>query len=387
MAKRQPRVIRYGNDLYRKIAHPGANSPLNVTYWNVWIAMVLTDAFGGDWEKMIGALRNEGKRLYQRDALEGLLNHMRMLRQTLSEAGLNIADILKEADASFLKSQKTKARRKILEMGFRSKERSAWMINTPRKLCKEKAMRGQWDRFPVGPESYAYSLEGLYKSSGYYSENQSFALEGRLSSFVEKHEARASHAELFALYRSFLTVVVDKMDMVDDSFGVVGDLYEEVFEKYFRLDRTAFDMEPVDFFLDFIELIIWEDYGGTHRHQPDFFAGLSASEVPVVEYILQEEWDELNKLELQYQAEKALTMLGLLYVQHRFFDKFVPMAEAMGVRHWERITRMANMAEKHRKYDLALAVFEACLGPGSHEKFLRKEYKELKSRLDSKGNS
>jgi hypothetical protein len=42
---------------------------------------------------------------------------------------------------------------------------------------------------------------------------------------------------------------------------------------------------------------------------------------------------------------------------------------------------MSEMAEKHGRYDLALAVYEACLGLGSQEKFLREKYQELKSRL------
>ncbi len=73
----------------------------------------------------------------------------------------------------------------------------------------------------------------------------------------------------------------------------------------------------------------------------------------------------------------------MLYTQQQMFDKFVPVAKEMGTRAWERITTMSEMAEKHGRYDLALAVYEACLGPGSHDKFLRKKYKELKSRLGS----
>ena len=82
--------------------------------------------------------------------------------------------------------------------------------------------------------------------------------------------------------------------------------------------------------------------------------------------------------------ENALSMLGMLYVQHKLFDKFVPTAKVMGTRHWERITTMSEKAEKHKKYDLALAVYEACLGPGLHENYLRKKYEELKSKLSSK---
>lgn len=141
---------------------------------------------------------------------------------------------------------------------------------------------------------------------------------------------------------------------------------------------------PLEILLqDLIELMIWEDYAGTDTGEPIFFAGLASHEVPLVESILQEQWDELRELELDYQAEEALTMLGMLYQQQQIFDKFVPMAKAMGTRQWKRITTMSEMAEKHGRYDLALAVYEACLGPGFHEKFLREKYEGLKSRLGS----
>jgi len=224
-------------------------------------------------------------------------------------------------------------------------------------------------------------LERRYKSKGYYSENRSFDLEEKLSAFIKKQESRASLAKRFALYRAFLTVVVEKMNMVDDSFGIVGELYQEVFQKYYHLDRTKLDMQPSDFFRDLLELLIWEDYGFTYEEQPDFFASLISSEVPVAESILQQQWEELSELEIEYQAEKALTMLGMLNVQHQCFDNFVSLAKVMGTRHWQRITSMSEMAEKHQQYDLALAVYEACLQPGEHKKFLSGKYNKLKRRL------
>jgi hypothetical protein len=104
------------------------------------------------------------------------------------------------------------------------------MIHIPRREREARAMRGYWEHFPVSPKEYSDALESRYKTSGWYSENQSFALERKLSSFLEKREARSSLPELFALYRAFLTIVVEKMDMVDDSYGVIGTLYQEVFE-------------------------------------------------------------------------------------------------------------------------------------------------------------
>jgi hypothetical protein len=88
-----------------------------------------------------------------------------------------------------------------------------------------------------------------------------------------------------------------------------------------------------------------------------------------------------DTLELVYQSEEALTMLGLLYAQQEMFEQFVPAAGAMGTRQWQRITIFAVAAEKHQRYDLALAVDEACLKPGMHEAYLREKYEKLKSRI------
>ena len=376
------RVIHYGNDPYCEIPYPNATGSFQVTYWDLWFAIVLKQDFGGDWAKMTDGIRENLSRPISLDyAFEGFVNHMHLLRQALDEAELSVGDILQEAGEDVIKTQKAKARGKILEMHYQEKEKSAWMIETPRKQHVDRAMRGHWDDFPINPEDHAESLARRYKSSGYYNKHQSFTLEGKLSSFVEKRETRASHDELLALYRAFLTVVVEKMNMVDDSFGVIGDLYQEVFEKYCRLDRAKLDIEPEAFLLDLVELMIWEDYAGTSEYQPDLFAGFSQAEVPLVESLLEKAWEELSELELVYHAEKALTMLGMLYVQQRIYDQFVPMAERMGTRAWRRITSMAEMAEKRRKKDLAMAVYEACLGPGSHETFLREKYEELKARL------
>jgi hypothetical protein len=140
-------------------------------------------------------------------------------------------------------------------------------------------------------------------------------------------------------------------------------------------------MPLADFFQDWIELLIWEDYGFTDQEQPAFFAGLAPAEASLVEAILRTQWDELSKLDLDYQSENALTMLGMLCTQQRMFDRFLDLARAMGTRAWQRITTMSEMAEKCKRYDLAVGVYEACMGPGMHQEFLQKKYAELQGRL------
>jgi hypothetical protein len=380
MAATRRRKTIYGNDLYRELTTPGKGQPFRVTYWDLWIGLVLDAQFGGNWDELIDHFRAKRKEHYHRDEVEGLLNHVRLLRQALALEGMTIADLLTGADPAFLKTQVRKARRKILEMGFRNREKSTWMIDTPRKQREERAMRGYWNHFPVSPDAYAGPLEGQYKTSGYYSERQSWDLERTLSRFLEKHEQDASLPQLFALYRAFLTVVVEQMGLVDDSFGVIGQLCGQVFDGYVGLDWREIELPPALFFQDLIEFIIWEDYAFTWKRDRVFLAGLDSEQVPLVESIVRSQWEELAALELEYPAEKALNLLGMLYTEQRMFDRFVPLAKQMGSRAWERITTMAEMAERHGRHDLALAVYEACLEPGMHEGFLRKRYKQLRDR-------
>ena len=103
----------------------------------------------------------------------------------------------------------------------------------------------------------------------------------------------------------------------------------------------------------------------------------------MAENILRAQWHELSDLGLEYEAEKALTLLGMLNTQQKQFDHFVDLARQMGSRQWQRITSMSAMAEKHRRYDLALAVYEAGLEPGQPEAYLCKQYAELQERLQN----
>jgi hypothetical protein len=179
------------------------------------------------------------------------------------------------------------------------------MVHTPRQQREERAMRGYWGRFPVFPDEYAGALDRQYKTSGWYSEDESFGLSRMLSAFVRKDDARASLPQLFALYRAFLTVVIEKMGYVDDSYGVIGETYGSVFGKYVRLDWRELDMPPSVFFEDLIELIIWEDYAFTWKRERPFLASIPPTQVPSVESILQEQWDELGALGLEYKSEEA----------------------------------------------------------------------------------
>ncbi|MEW6405044.1 MAG: hypothetical protein AB1649_24880 [Chloroflexota bacterium] len=376
-------VMPDGNELYREVILPNAHV-FSITYWGLWIAILLSSQFGGDWDAMLDYFREHTQALsWQRDQAEGIVNHLLLFRQALEHAGLLPDALLTNADPDFLKKQKAKAKRKLLEFGFKEHEKSAWMIETPRRQRKLRALRGHWRKFPVSPLTFASDLAAIFKTGKYYLEEESFKLERKLSGFLDKKVAHLHAPGQLALYRSFLTVVIENMDGVDDSYGVIGDLYESVFETYSRLDRTQINLPTEIYFLDLLELLVWEDYAFTDNSLPGFFSSLSKSEAILAESILRQQWQELGDLGLGYQSQEALTMLGLLYAQQTIFDQFIPIAEEMGTSAWTRITLLSGAAEKHKRYDLALGVYEACLRPGMHEDYLRKEYEKLKERIQN----
>jgi hypothetical protein len=371
-----------GNNPYREIILPDKRV-FSATYWDLWISILLAAQFGGDWELLLNHFREQTRTpSWQRDHAEGVVNHLLHLRRTLEKAGLTTDDLLKSATLDFLKKQKSKAKRKLLEFSIKEEERSRWMIETPRRQRNFRALRGYWEKYSVSPLIFASDLAAIFKTGKYYLESESFKLERKLSNFLTKKELHLDVPSQLALYRAFLTVVLENMNGVDDSYGVIGELYECVFETYYQLDRAQINMPPEIYFQDLLELLIWEDYAFTYRNQPNFFASLSKSEALLVEAVLHQQWRELGDLELDYQSQEALTMLGALYAEQAMFDRFISIAKEMGSKAWKRITALAGAAEKHKQYDLALCVYEACLEPGRHEGYLRKEFEQLKERIE-----
>ncbi len=363
----------------------GDGQPIRLTYWDLWLLITLFQRFNGDWDLLAEHFRVKAKSGgFESDHAEGLLNHLRHLRQALDNAGLLAAGVFACLDAAMVKANKAKAKRKVLELQFQEHESSQWMIETPRWQREKRAMHGYWEHFPVSPAAYADGIAAIFKPGKLYEEDESFKLERRLTAFLEQYEDKVDEASLFALYRAYLTVLLDKMNQVDDSYGVIGQGYESVFEAYYQLDRANLALTPEIFFQDLLELLIWEDYAFTYQKQPDFFASLAEQDVPLVEAILRQEWHELAEMELTYKSEKALTMLGLLYAQQKMFDRYLEIARQMGSREWQRVTRLSEAAEASGQNDLALAVYEASLGPGRHERYLRESYEKLKLRIQAK---
>jgi hypothetical protein len=352
---------------------------LTFSYWDLWFALVADADFEGSWERFVEHLQAQKAKGMARDLVERKLSHLRALQQRLRQAGVERSDMLGQADRSPVALRR--ARHQVLERAPRASAWSDAMRHTPRQRHYAYALRGFWPCFPVSPASYAERLAAQFHTHRWFSANQSFGLARKLDAFVEEVASRlrqAQYAQAQAMLRAFLTVVIELMEVADDSFGCLGDSFRDGFAKYLALPRDETGMEAMVFFHDLLTLLIWEDYGLTYEQTDGYFAGLTPNEGDLcIEYV-QQQMQALQADDLDYQYEEALTLLGQIVAEQHRCERFEALARDMGTRQWKRIVVLADRAVKQRKRPLAIAVFEAALSPGMHEGFLRQKYEQLK---------
>lgn len=240
-------------------------------------------------------------------------------------------------------------------------------------------MRGFWPSFPVSPASYAVQLASRFQTRRWFSASQSSRIADQLDEFVkvvigELHADQPAQAML----RAFLTVVIELMEVADDSYGSLGDSLHDGFAHYVSIPLEETGMEETVFYYDLLTLLIWEDYGLIDDQIDGYFERLTSEAGDLCMDYLRQQIEEFKDDDLDYQAEKALTWLGHMAAELNRFERFEELAEEMGTREWQRIIVLADRAVKKRKQQLAATVFEAALSPVMHERFLREKYEQLK---------
>jgi hypothetical protein len=352
---------------------------LALSYWDLWFVLVVDADFAGSWERFVAYLRSQKATGVGRDVAERKLSHLRNLQERLRQAGVELRNILGQADRS--PAVLRRARHQVLERTPRESEWSEAMRSTPKQRRYAHALRGFWSCFPVSPHTYAERLAAQFHTRGWFSKHQSFGIARKLDAFVDgvsSLSTQGQYAQAHARLRAFLTVVIELMEVVDDSFGCLGDSFRNGFAQYLAMPLDATGIDARVFFHDLLTLLIWEDYGLTYEQTEGYFAGLTPEKGDLCIDYVQQQIQELQDDDLDYQAEEALTLLGQVVAEQHRFDRFEALARHMGTRHWKRIIVLADQAVKQRKRPLAVAVFEAALSPGVHEGFLRQKYEQLK---------
>ena len=154
--------------------------------------------------------------------------------------------------------------KQVLKRDPREHEWSEAMRYTPRERRYAHAMRGFWPLFPVSPEPYAVELASRFHTRRWLTASQSSRIADRLDKFVEQADRERhddQHAQAQAMLRAFLTVVIELMEIADDSYGSLGDSFHGGFAHYLAIPLKATGIDDMVFFHDLLTLLIWEDYG------------------------------------------------------------------------------------------------------------------------------
>jgi hypothetical protein len=351
---------------------------LALSYWDLWFALVADADFDGSWDRFVAHLQWQKKQGGASRLAERKLSHLRDLQRRLRQADVEISAIVAQIDQ--LPVELRRARNQVLTREPREYEWSDAMRHTPRQRHYAHALRGFWPFFPVSPASYAERLASQFTTRGWFSENQSFGLARKLDTFLDDVASLIHHdkyAQAQAMLRAFLTVVIELMEVADDSYGCIGDSFHGGFATYLALPLHETGIEAMVFFHDLLTLLIWEDYGLTYDQTARYFERLTPAEGDLCLDYVRRQMRELKEDDLDYQDEHALTLLGQVAAEQNRFELFEELAKAMGTREWKRIIVLADRAIKKRKCKLAVTVLEAALSPGRHEGFLRKKYEQL----------
>jgi hypothetical protein len=368
-----------GNDLAFTLP-TSKGKALDLSYWDLWFALVAVRDFGGDLDRLAKRIKNETGFFYDRDSIERKRWHLRDLKRRLEEASATPPQIVNTA-GDLAKTEMRRALTKVKASCDREQEWSVPMRNTPRKWRFEHALRGYWPRFPVSPEPYAKKIGSHFKTKGFYSEDMSFGISRTLDRYTEegaKLLEAGKAAEALALLRGWMTVVLELMAKADDSCGSIGMSFDEGFAAYLKIPLDKSGIDETVFSPDLLDFLIWEDYGLTDDQIEGYFKGLNEGQADLCIKHLRHEVAALLEDDLEDQSEEALTLLGQVIAEQERFDEFEDVARQMGSRAWRRIVRLVDRAMKRRKKPLALKVFEAAMTKGDHLDFLKEKYEKLK---------
>ena len=295
----QVKTIIQGPELWRRIG------PHSFCYWDRWflrLALAERDGFDG-----LGAFFEDRRRrlpFEQRDA-EIKLAHLADLRLRLQDADLSPADVLGAEDAADPKLEK-KARTKIFDQ--HASYHTPPMIYRPGVILKARARYGYWPRFPVSPVEYARRLYTLVEAKPYFNGMAAMGLAMRLQKRIERADKPSlPAAQRLALFRAAATVCVMGMDRADESFGALGQTFEQIWIEYLGVPLDAAGIDSGVFYRDLVEFIVWEDYGLVGDVTP-YFASLPPGPALQADKILKATIALVTSLGFEYEAQKAVNL-------------------------------------------------------------------------------
>ncbi len=201
---------------------------VELSHWDLWFVVVMSSLSGGKRE-LVELLKS------RRHDVEAKLSHLLDLESRLIAGGVSHADVLQGV---------TVDRALLRKAGDKVIEQSAWrptqaMIDTPRKLLRDRAMRGHWPKFLVEPATCERAFDRFCRPEGDYG----WRFTPLLAHTVERTWGDGRHVE----HR------LEQRDVVGDGLGaqlvllvdvVVGVLGPDVHHPHFSEEGT--EVRPND---------------------------------------------------------------------------------------------------------------------------------------------
>jgi hypothetical protein len=267
-------------------------------HWDRWLLrLALTEADG--LRGMARQFRKRGAKDGRRASAEALQAQALNLDERLAGLGLRPTDVLDQVEQTS-KWLHDKAFRRVWHAS--SIRETCAMRQTPRAVLRERALRGNWNRFTVSPAPFASELAAILGNDRYDYRTTGVVV-GLLHTASRRMllAARADPDRL-AVHRAVLTVAIDAMEQVDDSHAEMAEFFRTHERPYRELIRAR--AESRELWRDLLDLVIWEDYGlfdgidDFLRELPEAYADIAIRELASI-------IAELRRAGLEYQLEKA----------------------------------------------------------------------------------
>ncbi|MBE7483651.1 MAG: hypothetical protein HS104_27190 [Polyangiaceae bacterium] len=340
---------------------------VELCHWDLWFLVVICDLSGG--KRELVALLEGHRRCHDAEAK---LSHLLDLETRLTAGGVSHDEVLDgvTVDRALLR----KARNKVIEQ-------SAWrptkaMIDTPRKLLRDRAMRGHWAKFPVDPATCERAFDRFCRPEGDYGWRFTPLVAHTVERTWSEERLRAeSAAGRVAADRATMTRIIDLMEHVDDSMADMSTVFEDVLAHYVAEVWDA-GLDPEVALRDGIELGVWEDYGLTDDMRP-FLRSIKAAHVEPAIQLFSETTAELFINGLERPFATAHAMWATLLVANSRFAEFEGLALRFGPDAWRPVIELAETAVRAGRRDVALAVFAAVNRPGPRREQFQEKCREL----------
>jgi len=341
------------------------------------------ERYNGDLDQVGLALRQQRECVLPTDHPQRKLSHLRDLQQRLVAAGIGVPKIVSALHPAMAAAERRRAYGRIIKHNQRSYELSAPMRTLPEERLYAIALRGLWAPFPASPQPFYAQLRATFNWERFHGKHASWGLARKLdaaTAFARQLRHAGKFADALAALRSIMTVALELVQQADDSCGCIGMSFHYAFDDYLAIPRDKAGIAPEAFLTDLLELLLFEDAGFTYGRTDGFFARVSRADAQFAITYLRGRIHVLTALDLDCQAAKALTLIGQIAAEQKWFELFEPLATEMGTRAWQRIIRLADAAVKARKRDLADRIFRAALADqhGDHARFLAQKHTQLR---------